>query len=164
MNSKSIKTSPIRVLKNMSKIRREYWFWACLGVTALSLGVAGILGKEVLQIWNQPHIMQVKGTIDKVGVPERDYTQAADIMRGLIARDEAGRSLLTVTSDANGLTITGNTLGSYEPFITLMWQLPGMIPTAAWSIDELCLGASCSGGAVIAKVKAENISISLKRN
>lgn len=164
MNLQSEKIRPIKALTSMRKIGREYWFWACLGVTVISLSVAGVLGKEALQVWNQPQVVQVKGAIDKAGVPERDYIQAADIMRGLIARDDAGQPQLAVTSDASGLTITGATLASYEAFITLMWQLPGMIPTAAWSIDELCLGGGCSGGAVMAKVKAETISISLKRN
>jgi len=140
---------------------QDLWFWACMGVTVLSLIVAWSLCTQSIQTWSSPRVYEVKGGLNKVQVGEIEYAQAASVLRGLIPYTEGGQPALTVQVSATGITLTGATPAAYEPFITALWQLPGMLPNATWEFDEICMGAGCAGGAVVAKAHAQKVSITI---
>jgi hypothetical protein len=143
---------------------KEHWFWASLAVSVVSLIVSWNLGEESIRAWNQPRVYEVKGGLNKSAVGEIEYAQAAEVLRGLIAHADNGQSVLTVQASASGITLTGATPAAYEPFITALWQLPGMLPNATWEFDEVCMGAGCAGGAVMAKAHAQKVSIVMDSN
>jgi hypothetical protein len=143
---------------------KEHWFWASLGVALISLVVAGFLVGESIRAWTQPRVVQVKGGLTKNNVSEIEYAQAAEILRGLIGYGDDGKPVLVVQVSAAGISIAGASPNAYEPFITALWQLPGMIPNATWEFDELCTGIGCPGGAVVAKAHAQRISVVMNGN
>lgn len=152
----------VRTFSNFKTAGKEYWFWASVLLTILSLGVAWSLVGETIKVWNRPRVMEVHGGLEKTDVSEKEYMQAADILRGLIPHEDNGQPTLTVLGSVGGITLTGVTLNAHEAFITALWQLPAMIPNSSWEFEELCLGSGCSSGSVVAKVKAQHIQISMK--
>lgn len=152
----------IKTFSNVKNASQEYWFWASLCVIALALSVAWHFIGQAVIVWNQPRVMSVRGGLEKTEVSLNEYTQAANLLRGLIPHEENGQPSLSVKEDATGIVLTGPTLGAYEPFIAVLWQLPGLVANSSWEFDELCLGGGCAGGAVMAKIKARHIQISLQ--
>ena len=150
--------------RSISKANADYWFWACLAVTVLSQVVAWNLGEQAIRSWTQPRVYEVKGGLQKAALGEIEYAQAGEILRGLIPHDDSGQSLLTVQVSASGITLAGATPAAYEAFIFALWQLPGLLPNATWEIDEICMGAGCTGGAVMAKAHAQKITIVMDSN
>lgn len=142
--------------------RRETWFWVSLVVTVALVPSSVYLIGEAIKAWNQPATVQVSSDLQKTGLSESDYQSAAKMLAALIARNEAGDSVLQVHASSEGITITGAKDDGYETFINALYQVQGALAGATWEFAELCLGSGCSGGRMMARVTAVRLQVGLK--
>lgn len=67
---------------------------------------------------------------------------------------------IEVSARGNRVDILGNSLADYGAFLTAVESLEGISPDLRWKIEEMCLGASCPGKPLRARVLGKVVNIS----
>lgn len=151
-----------RAVRSMLAAKGELWFWASLLVSVVLAPACIYLLNSAIQAWNRPATVQISSDLQRSGLSESEYQAAAKMLAALIARNEVGESVLQVHATAEGITITSAKDDGYETFINALYQVQSLISGATWDFAELCFGAGCSGGRMMARVTAVRLQVGLR--